>query len=302
MDGRISNFAQAASLRRYHLMGGAADGLEVLDCDNGKLRFLLNVTKACDIMQLYHEGQNVSFLSKNGFTKREIPFLNRFEGGMVYTCGLDNAGRREGYEMHGSFHNTPAEILRAECGEEGITVEALIRSSALFGQNLVMRRRITTPIGGDRLLIEDTLCNEGYGEAEYCLLYHINVGYPLLEEGAHIETDATEYYARAPFAIEQAATRYEISGPIPNQPECCYYLTLGEPRISLVNERLGKAFRLAYSKETLPCFLEWKSMASGDYALGLEPCTTRLDSNFTYKTLAPGSHVSFRLELTVESL
>ena len=55
MDGRISNFMQEASLRRYRLMGGTEDGLEVIDCDNGKLRFLVNVTKACDIMQvLFH--------------------------------------------------------------------------------------------------------------------------------------------------------------------------------------------------------------------------------------------------------
>lgn len=302
MDGKISNFMQAASLRRYHLIGGAQDGLEVIDCDNGKLRFLINVTKACDIMQLYHEGQNISFISKNGFTKREIPFLNRFEGGMLYTCGLDNAGRREGFEMHGSFHNTPAEILRTQCDEDGIVIEAVIRNSALFGQNLVMRRKISTAIGSTHLTLEDTLCNEGYAEASYCLLYHINVGYPMLDEGARIVTDATEYWARAPFAVENAATRFEMSDAIPNQPECCYYLSMKEPTIALVNEKLGKAFRLSYSQNTLPCFLEWKSMASGDYALGLEPCTTRLDTNFTYKTLAPGACVVLSVDIGVDTI
>ena len=107
MDGRISNFQQVASIRRYTLTEGRGKGLDVLDCDNGKIRFLLNVSKACDIMQLYHEGQNMSFVSKNGFTKREIPFLRRFEGGMLYTCGLDSVGGREGYELHGTLHNIP---------------------------------------------------------------------------------------------------------------------------------------------------------------------------------------------------
>lgn len=302
MDGKISNFAQVASLRRYHLLGGAQDGIEVIDCDNGKLRFLVNVSKACDIMQLYHEGQNISFISKNGFTKRELPFLNRFEGGMLYTCGLDNAGRREGYEMHGSFHNTPAEILRAECNEEGIVIEALIRNSALFGQNLVMKRRISTVIGGTHLILEDTLCNEGYADASYCLLYHINVGYPMLDEGTRILTDATEFSAGSPFAIENAATRYEMSNAIPNRPECCYYLTMKEPKAALVNEKLGKSFTLSYSGGTLPCFLEWKSMASGDYALGLEPCTTMLDTSFTYKTVAPGGAVVFRVDIGVDTI
>ena len=135
MDGKISNFGQVASLRRYTLTEGREKGLDVLDCDNGKLRFLINVSKACDVMQLYHEGQNVSFVSKNGFTKRETNFLNRFEGGMLYTCGLDSVGGREGYELHGTLHNTPAEIVHAVCNEDGITVEALIRDTALFGKN-----------------------------------------------------------------------------------------------------------------------------------------------------------------------
>lgn len=302
MDGKYSNLMQAASLRRYHLMGGAQDGLEVIDCDNGKLRFLINVSKACDIMQLYHEGQNISFISKNGFTKREIPFLNRFEGGMLYTCGLDNAGRREGYEMHGSFHNTPAEILRAECSEDGIVIEAVIRNSALFGQNLVMKRKISTKLGESHLVLEDTLCNEGYADAGYCILYHVNVGHPMLDDGARVIVDNDEYYASNPFAIENAATRYEMSDAIPNHPECCYYLKLREPKATLVNERLGKSFTLAYSGDTLPCFLEWKSMASGDYALGLEPCTTMLDKSFAYKTLAPGASVAFRLNIGVDTL
>ena len=302
MDGRISNYMQVASLRRYHLMGGSQDGLEVIDCDNGKLRFLINVSKACDVMQVYHEGQNVSFISKNGFTKREIAFLNRFEGGMVYTCGLDNAGRREGYEMHGTFHNTPAEILRAECNEGGIVIEALIRNSALFGQNLVMKRRITSAIGGDHLVLEDTLCNEGYSDAEYGLLYHVNVGYPMLDEGARILIDAADCYACTPFATDTADARYAISDAIPEEPECCYYLTVNAPKATLENPRIGKAFTLSYSGDTLPCFLEWKSMASGDYALGLEPCTTRIGKSFTPKKLAPGASVVFRLDLSVTAI
>ena len=186
MDKRVSNFGQLASIRRYTLSEGRGKGLDILDCDTGKIRFLLNVDKACDVMQLYHEGQNVSFVSRNGFTKRELPFLSRFEGGMVYTCGLDSVGGREGYELHGTLHNIPSEIVRAECNEGGIVVEAVIRDTALFGKNLVLRRRITADIGGETLTLEDTLQNEGVREEDYCLLYHINVGYPMLDAGARV--------------------------------------------------------------------------------------------------------------------
>ncbi len=302
MDGRISNYQQIGSLRRYSLMDGTAQGLEVLDCDNGKIRFLLNVSKACDMMQLYHKGQNMSFVSKNGFTKRELPFLNRFEGGMLYTCGLDNVGGREGYELHGTFHNTPAQILRATCDEAGILVEAVIRNSALFGQNLVMKRKIFTAMGSDRVTLEDTLVNAGYQDAEYCLLYHINVGYPMLDAGARLVGDIVRCTPRTPWSKENEAAHREMVQPTPNEEEMCYYLELKQPEISLVNDQLGKKLTVSYSPDTLPHFVEWKSMVCGDYALGLEPATTQLDDTFARKTLGAGESVGFRVQLAVADL
>ena len=299
MDGRISNFQQVASIRRYTLSEGREKGLDVLDCDNGKIRFLLNVSKACDIMQLYHEGQNMSFVSKNGFTKRETPFLRRFEGGMLYTCGLDSVGGRDGFELHGTLHNIPAEIIRAECNENGITVEAIIRDTALFGKNLVLKRKIFTAIGGDSVTLEDTLVNEGYKTEEYCLLYHINVGYPMLDDGVKVIADVESYTSRTAWAKQNEATMYEMNAPTPNQEETCYFLNLKKPEITLVNGKIGKEFTVSYSGDTLPCFVEWKSMASGDYALGLEPCTTELDDRFVYRTIREGEQIKFSVSISI---
>lgn len=295
----ISNFAQVASLRRYTFAEGHEKGLDILDCDNGKIRFLLNVNKACDIMQLYHEGQNMSFISKNGFTKREISFLNRFEGGMLYTCGLDSIGGRESFELHGTLHSTPAQILRAECDEKGIIVEAIIRDTALFGKNLVLRRRIFSAIGSETLSLQDTLVNEGYREEKYCLLYHVNVGYPMLDEGAKFFAKVKNCVPRTSWAEKNKDTMYEMSAPKAEQEETCYFLELETPSAAVINEKIGKSFRLTYSGDTLPCFVEWKSMASGDYALGLEPCTTELDDRFIYKTIAAQEKKVFKIELAV---
>lgn len=302
MNGKISNFAQVASLRRYELVSGREKGLEVLDCDNGKLRFLLNVTKGLDIMQVYHEGQNVSFLSKNAFTAREIPFLNRFEGGMLYTCGVDNAGGRAGYTQHGTYHETNAEIVTARCDENGILVEANIRVSALFGYNLVMRRKIYTAVGEETLHLEDTLVNEGYTDSEYVLLYHINVGYPLLDSGAKILLDAKTCDAVTPWATANEGSRYEITEAKAGEEECCYYHTLNAPKVALVNPKLGKKFTVEYSGDTLPVFLEWKSMASGDYALGLEPCTSKIGEETVMQPIKAGASVRFTVDLTVEKI
>ena len=66
------------------------------------------------------------------------------------------------------------------------------------------------------------------------------------------------------------------------------------------NPKLGRTFTLSYSGETLPCFVQWNSAASGDYALGLEPSTTFLDENFAYRSLAPGGEVEFTLKMQID--
>ena len=79
----------------------------------------------------------------------------------------------------------------------------------------------------------------------------------------------------------------------------CYFLRLKTPRVCLKNKSLGKQFVLEWTKETLPHFVEWKSMASGDYALGLEPCTTELDQTFTYRTIEPEGKKHFGLTFCI---
>ena len=299
MDGRISNFAQIASIRRYEMTEGAERGLRVLDCDNGRLRFLLNESKALDVMQLYHMGQNVSFLSKNAFTAREVPFSGRFEGGMLYTCGLDSVGAREGVELHGSHHNTPARVTRAEVNEKGILIEAEVRETALFGKNLFFRRRVCSAVGSETLEITDTLENCGTRAEDYCLLYHVNVGYPMLDAGAELLDDAEEVIPRTPWAAKHLAERKKIGTPVDNEEEMCYFLRLKTPRVTLKNAALGKQFTLEWSQETLPHFVEWKSMASGDYALGLEPSTTELDGRFAYRSLKSGEKRQFSVRMSI---
>lgn len=303
MDERIANLAQVAGVTRYTYTEGREKGLDVIDCNNGKIRFLLNVNKACDIMQLFHKGQNVSFVSKNGFMQREIPFLNRFEGGMLYTCGLNSLADREGYDFHGSIHNTPSQVLRAECDEDGIVVEAIVRDTELCGRNLALKRKITSAIGSDSVTVEDTVVNEGFQDAEYCLLYHVNIGYPMLDEGAKILVDAVKCEPRTPWSAQNMDTVFDVSAPVVDMEETCHFLTLKTPEASLVNEKIGKKFTISYSGDTLPHFVEWKNMVSGDYAVGLEPATSELDEGrFHYNTVKAGESVAFSVKLSVTEL
>lgn len=302
MDGRINNTEQIAYVRRYVMTDGAAVGLKVTEVNNGVLRFLLNESKALDIMQLWHNGVNISYLSKNPFTKRETDFLKRFEGGMLYTCGIDVIGGQEGYENHGSLHNIPALVTRCECDAKKICVEATIRDSELFGKNLVLKRKITTEINSDVVTLRDTLVNESYRDEQYSILYHTNIGYPMLDEGVKIVADVDKITPRNDWAAQNINTAFEIEAPQDNKEETCYLLKLAAPVISVVNEKLGRKFTLEYSGETLPEFVEWKSMACGDYALGLEPSTSRPDDEFRTCTIGRGESKQFIIELKVSAV
>lgn len=298
-NGRINNSLQVFGIRRYTIEGGAENGLRVIECTNGKLRFLLNASKALDIMQICYEGKNMSFISKNGYTAREIPFLNRFEGGALYTCGLDVCGRKEGMDLHGSFHNIPANVLRAECAEDGIVVEAEMRYSALFGQNLVMRRKIFSPYDSGKIELTDTLINEGTKAQDYCLLYHTNLGYPLLNEGGKVIVDTESITPVGDYAKSKISIWDTIEPPENNVDETCYYLKPVDRTAVYFNPRSGRKFTMKYGEE-LNEFVLWKSNASGDYALGLEPATTRLGDELSFKSIGAGESKIFVLSLTIE--
>ena len=302
MEKKVGNREQIAYVRRYTLTDGAKAGLKIAEVDNGKLRFLLNESKALDITQLWHRGMNVSFLSKNGLVSRDLPFSRRFEGGMLYTCGLDSVGAREGFELHGTLHNTPAEIFRIDCDEEKITVCAGTEDTELFGKNLVLFRTVETAVGSDTVTVTDTLENRGNREEDYCILNHVNLGYPFLDEGVTIEGDEAEARPRTAWAKERIGDRLLFGGAKDCEEERCYFIRHNVPSVKAVNKRIGKSFRLGYSQETLPCFVQWSSAASGDYALGLEPSSTYLDDEFRYRKIKPRERVVFRLTLTVKDI
>lgn len=124
----------------------------------------------------------------------------------------------------------------------------------------------------------------------------------MLDEGAKIIADTDVCLPRTKWAEKYADTAYQISAPVPNMEETCYYLAPGSSAVSLVNEKIGRKFTVSYSGDTLKNFLEWKCMASGDYALGLEPCTTKLDDLFAYSTIKAGEAIAFSVNITINEL
>ena len=299
MKAQINHLSQVAYIRRYELLDGSERGVRMIEVDTGVIRFLLNESKALDMSQLWHKGVNISFVCKNGIVGREIAYERRFEGGMLYTCGLDNIGARDGFEIHGTIHNTPARVLSCICDEEKIEVVGEIALTALFGQNLYVKRTVTTAVGSDKVTVRDELTNKGTKEEKYCLLYHCNVGYPMLDEGVTVEQDARSILPRNKHAADHIADRTTFPAPLDNEDESCYYIKNNVPEIVVTNKKLGKKFVLDYTGDTLPCQVQWVTNATRDYALGIEPSTSFMDGYFEYKTIKPDQKIVFGVSFEV---
>lgn len=297
MNKALSNTEQVQGIRRYTL----ENGLKVIELYNESMHVLLNESKCLDIMQVFYKGVNVSYISKNGFNNNNhLPFEERYEGGTLYTSGLEMVGSMEGYPTHGTVHTRPMNIEKSYIEGNRLIVVGTNRNSAIFSKNLVLKRTIV--LEGNSIHLTDELSNESYKDENYALLYHINMGYPLLDDGAKIEGDFKSVKPRTKFAEENIKTHKLITKPFDNQDEMVYYIDNNSNYASLINEKINMKYTITYSKDTLPNLVEWKCMQSGEYALGLEPTTTYFDKDFKYKTIKPNEVVTFSVSITINNL
>ena len=296
MNPKIGNDEQRCSATRVQVTEGRGNGARLIYVANGKLNFVLAESNALDVLRLWYKGVNVGFVSKNGLYTAPDDFLHSFPCGMLYTCGLDAIGGVEGHPIHGRIHSIPAEVKELKADEAGVRIVAEIRDTALFGENLVVTRTIETAAESAELKLTDRIENRAFRDEKYCLLYHVNVGWPFVDVGAVLEGNFVESRPRTPLAAREKAKMLVVEPPADNFEEACYFHRTRDGVISLVNKKLGMAFTV---KSSLKKFVEWKSRASGDYVIGLEPCTCWLDDEMKMSVLRPGKSVTHTVTLAV---
>lgn len=284
-ERKLGNVKQCFSAYDIEFKSGAESGKNCVLVTAGKLEALFNKDNALDISRVRFCGENISFLSKNGINSNSGEFAEKFEGGFLYTCGTDNVSSCvEGKPVHGSLHYKKAENVYRFAEGEKIVVGGDVRITALFGENLILRRRYEVTESG--ITVNDELINEGYTSAKYVLLYHTNFGYPFLDENLALDIPAKTSKGLTDYARSRAPFRLKITEPIDGGDEEVFYNYPSRGEVKLDNAALGIAVKMRYDTESFPVTLLWKSMISGDYALGVEPATTRFDK-FEPRTLPP---------------
>jgi len=268
---RVGSVEQVGGVREFILNDGKNRGVRAIEVNTGNLRFTVLPDRGMDIAQADYKCHALSWISKTGITdsrfyeKDGLNFLRGFYGGLVTTCGLKNIGGPVGeYGLHDRIANTPAEKVSVFADWIGddyvIKISGQVRQSKVFGENLVLKRTITTKLFDDSFTLEDTVLNEGFEDENVALAYHCNFGYPLVDEGAKI--------TNVPADIA------EISGPIHGKKEECIGIPLdGDIQtVGIENGTIGAY--ITYKRNTLPDFLVWKMLGESEYVVGLEPRTT----------------------------
>jgi hypothetical protein len=320
--------AEINRVERIRFMEGKAKDSEAYDVTTGGgLRLVILPDRGLDIVSASYRGINLSFLSKNGVTGAaatnplENEFLHYFSGGLLTTCGIRNVGpscredNGEYHPIHGRYNTIPAtQVGVRRPDSETIEISGTIRETALFGCDLQLDRCIRIDNARTEISVEDVLTNHSAQAEEFMLLYHYNFGFPLLQEGCRLEFEPDDTVTpRTPEAARGMDRHTIIEAPDDRYDEQVFFHEQrgDENRyagVRLINPSLGLVAELRYDTTVLPVLAEWKSMRSGDYALGLEPSNNFIKGrveerrNGTLRTIEPHGTLRFRTILTIADL
>jgi hypothetical protein len=260
-----------------------------------------------DIADVNHKGRAIGWHSPTGFRH---PGLHDVEGeqglgwtrsfsGFLSTCGLDHIlGPEEvpadnynyvrkatvRHTLHGRIGSIPARLMGYGERWEGdrciLWAEGLVVQAALFGETLHLHRRIEADLGGNEIRLTDRVVNAGYALTPHMYFYHINLGYPVIDEGSRLLAPVHDVV----WAIHQDDLKKQGVGyqrcPAPqyNFAEQVWEFDMvadgqGGVPVAIVNDRIGMGILVETRKDQLPCTYQWQNFQAGHYVVAVEPST-----------------------------
>lgn len=288
---------QIAGVRPVTYEDGRASGLRCALLYNGLLEFPLMLDKCLDPAWLRYKGMNLSFLTKPGLQGRSAydtageEAVRSIMGGAMFTCGLDHVhGHRRiagtEYPTHGRMRTTPAEKIGMDAYWDGdaykLRVTGEMRQARIFGENIVLRRTVETEYHSAEIIFRDEIENQGFQEEPLCFLYHCNAAYPFMVPGCRVILPSISCIPRDEDAEKGMEKRMEMEEPLTGRPEQVFQHILaadesGNTFGALVNDDLELALCFRWNIRQIPYLTQWKSCASGDYVMALEPTNCGFD-------------------------
>lgn len=288
MNKYIGNEMQLYGVEEFRLCGGKGDGMRMLNVRNASgLEFYVSLDRCADITRLSVKGINYSFIAPCGYVSpkyydnKGIGFLKSFTAGFMTTCGLTQVGSPciddgEELPLHGTISNTPCENVNYFIQDEKIHIKAYIRDASLFSYHLILEREYICPLYENVIYLKDTIKNIGTKDAPLEVLYHCNIGYPILSENSIIDIPSTKVEARNEHSQNHIDECLKVEKPQKGFEEMCYYHTMPQnPVASIFSPDVNKGLKISYNTDELKFFTQWKMLGEYEYVIGLEPgnCT-----------------------------
>jgi hypothetical protein len=322
------NPGQLARITSSELREGKERGVHCLDFHTGSgFNFTVLPGRGMDIAFAEYRGRNLVWQSPTSIVAPEYyeaegwNWIRGFFGGLLTTCGLLNVGIPDTYKgepvgAHGRITYTPASNVSHDVVWGGTDLYLLARGEMRETRppyyNLVLRRRIQAVAGEKSVRIHDTVRNEGFERVPHQIMYHINVGFPILSRTSRL-ISASQIITPRDAAADDAKEHYMVcTDPTPAYAEKVYYHSLvpcsdGRCWAAVVNQELdgGLGLYVKYDPDQLPLLVQWKMMGQGMYVVGMEPANTqgigmaRQLGRGTLRHLDPGQEIDYVLEIGV---
>ena len=317
------------SVTKRTLHGGRQEGVDLIEVDNGVLRFTVIPTRGMSIGQVVAGDVRLGWDSpvREVVHPRHIDLQDHAGLGWLTgfnewltRCGVAFAGHPgEDNErlltLHGRIGNIPAsevEVVIDTAPPHRIRVRSRVDEQMFKFADFELWTEVSTVPGSDALRIEDRLVNRSSYKREYQVIYHTNFGPPLLEAGARFVAPADMIAPFDAYAAKDLDSWRAYLGPTRDYGEQVYCVTphddgSGRTLVMLRNAAADRGVAIRYRTDTLPKFTLWKNTDTAEegYVTGLEPGT-----GFPYNrsversagrvpTLGPGAEVTFALDYRV---
>jgi hypothetical protein len=337
---RVGHLSQIAGVRLISSENGPSRGVRLLEFRTGTgFTFEIGVDRGFDVGRADFRGASLAWMPSNlmpgpWYFEDQAGFgwLRSGLGGFNNTCGLIHIGNpeeasvahynfparpTERYGVHDRAALIPAELVSFGGRWDGdrYLLEAVgrVTQAQSYGENLVLTRTYRAEMGASWFTMEDVVENAGFLPTEHMLLYHINIGYPFVDEGseliAPVEQPPRLLFGTADLSDRRSWSRF--IAPQKNWVQQTFQHSMipdddGNVEVVIFNPRLfgGTGVSVRYDQRSMPNYIEWRMMGEGQYAVGVEPCTNGFGRDEVAKAgqlivLQPGETRTYRTRVAI---
>jgi len=325
---RVGRIEQVAGVERMVLAEGNSTGVEAFRFrTGGGLDFSVLASRGMDIGAASYRETPLAWESSTGpahpsqFEPEDLGWLKTFHGGLFCTCGLTYAGAPgpdgdDNLGLHGQISHIQAGHVSSGAGWSGdqyiMYAEGEMRETTVFGPNVVMKRTVTAVMGEPELRVTDVVRNDGFKPQEHMILYHCNLGFPVMDADTELVTPRETIEGRDPYSQDTISRASRFAVPDPAVDERVYYHELtadagGMTTVALVNRGLGDGLAVSFTWDinALPFLSQWKFSGQGTYVTGIEPGNCHVTGRAserdrgTLQVLEPGEERTYEITMGV---